>query len=224
MEESNKISTILQCFVDTNLELNENFLYSETKVPTVFFTETFRRAPENTSIRIDVSLLASSEKGRESVSVVFIPGAAGLEDVGINLPIVLNWAEGEQNQKLCLWSLKKDFELEVGRDEDFSLALVGAINCLPKESNSTITVVIEDETIFNKVSFLETEDSSLLSNGITQYLSYFYDTDSPVTLKLGLNNQSEGGVERLSVKLYRLSTPNFDGRFCRLNNIHTCSI
>jgi len=55
-----------------------------------------------------------------------------------------------------------------------------------------------------------------LSNGITQYLSYFYDTDSPVTLKLGLNNQSEGGVERLSVKLYRLSTPNFDGRFAGL--------
>ena len=60
MEESNKISTILQCFVDTNLELNENLPYAGTDVPTVFFTERFRTAPENVYVGIEVSLSAPS--------------------------------------------------------------------------------------------------------------------------------------------------------------------
>lgn len=212
MEESNKVSTILQCFVDTNLELNENFPYAGTSAPNVFFTEKFRTAPENTSIKIDISLSVPSDEGRESVTVVFIPGTASLEDVDIDLPKTLTWAKGEQIKSVFV-EIKKDFELEDGRKESFQLVLVGVLNCQPKENESTTTVFIEDKTVFNRVSFLETEESSLLTNGLTQYLSYSYDTDNPVTLRVGLDNPSEAGVERLDIKLYRLNTPNFDGRF-----------
>ena len=212
MEESNKISTILQCFVDTNLELNENLPYAGIEVPAVFFTELFRTAPENTTVGIQVALSAPSEKGIEVVTVVFIPGTAGPEDISAELPVTLTWEPGEQFKTVQV-ELLKDFELEDESNEAFSLALVSALNCTLDEDNSVATTFIVDTTVFNRASFVETDDGQILSNGTEDFLSYNYDSSFPTTLRVGLNNPSEAGVERLNVKLYRLSTNYFDGRF-----------
>jgi hypothetical protein len=216
MEESNKISTILQCFVDTNLELNENLLYAAgAEVPTVFFPDASRVAPENTSIGITVSLSEPSIEGLETVTVVFIPGTATLDDVGVTLSTELVWARGEQTKTIFV-EIKKDFEIEDGRNEAFQLALVGAVNCLPVETNSSTAVFITDTTVFNDVSLLLNEGASVFGSSPDQYLKYTYDNDSPVTLTLGLSNISEAGIEKFDLKIYTQSTPHFNGRFAGL--------
>lgn len=212
MSESNKISTILQCFVDTNLELNEDFIYSQSNIPSVFFTQETLVVQEGTSVSIEISLSEPSSSGQESLSLAFIPITADASDVDTVFPQNITWSEGEQVKNIQI-DIKKDFELEQGKNQSFNLALVSAFNCSPEEDKSLLKVSITDTTVFNLVSFKDTNTSVLLENGNTEFLSDTYDLDSPVTLKIGLNNPSEGGVEKCNVKIYRLNNLTFDGRF-----------
>lgn len=214
-EESNKVSTILQCFVDTNLELNEKYPYQSIETPSVRFNETFYIAPEGVSVVVQVSLSSPSAAGNESVDIVFIPREAVLQDVNTAFPINVQFEQGQQTKNIQI-EIASDFELETGRNESFQIALVSSINCIPIQPFDVATVFITDTTVFNSISFVENADSELLPNGVETFISTTYNSLSGAIFTLALNNPSIGAGETVNVKIYRIATTIFDGRFSEL--------
>jgi hypothetical protein len=119
-QESNKVSTILQCFVDTNLELNEYYPYRLADLKEVFFETRSLIIPENTSFPVTISLSEPSTTGNEVATVGFVSRGASLNDINSQLPQTFTWQVGEQ-QKTFFVTVVSDFFIEIGELFDLSI-------------------------------------------------------------------------------------------------------
>lgn len=202
MEESNKISTIIQCFVDTNLELNENFPYQGATLLEASFSELNYSVEEDSELTVTVQLSEVSTEGFESVTIGFIPTNAQSADIEPIFPTTINWEVGE-TQKEFTFEIKKDAFIEL--NESFQLAIISASNCIPKEGESITTVSIEDTTILNRVKLVQNENSFVLPNWNgaqnIEYLSYEISQLSYPTFRLALDFPSEFGTEAVELKI-----------------------
>ena len=210
-QESNKVSTILQCFVDTNLELNEYFPYRQADLKEVFFVTRGQIVPENTSVPITISLNEPSTEGVETVTLGFVPRGATADDINAVFPQTITWEPGEQ-QKTIFVEVVRDFRIELG--EVFDIAIIGAFNVLPQVGADFTSISIEDTTVLRRASLLQNDNSFILPywNGAQNldYLTYEVSTLSFPTLRVALDQPSESGIEQVNLMIFRgVTSPEF---------------
>jgi hypothetical protein len=107
-QQSKAVHTILQCFVDQNLETNENLKYSYI-LPKISFENNQIDVNEGTSVIVNVSLDFASYFGIEEVDIYYVPSSASESDVNISFsliePLRLVWEVGEQTKSISLSAL-----------------------------------------------------------------------------------------------------------------------
>jgi len=147
-----KINTLLQCFVDLNLETN-----SEAATPEPLLMPSFELSSyfplEGDTIQVKISLNQPSILGIEEVDInlIQLPGGAVLGadfTSPSSFPLTLNWAVGEQD-KFITFNLSNDYEEELL--EWFRLEIANLINLDPSNNLST-TIYIRDNTRLNYIS------------------------------------------------------------------------
>ena len=203
MEQSKKINSILQCFVDTNLELNENYPYRLSVLNNVFFPQLQYTVEEGSSIQVSISLSAPSTNGSESVVLDFLSSNMSANELGIEFPISLSWSEGEQVKNFNVPVSENAF---VELNKSFSIIISSTFNCVATENQDKTLISVIDTTILRRVSFVENENSYILPfyNGAQNinYLSYSIKSNSFPTLLLTLDEPSQFGTEVVNVSIF----------------------
>ncbi len=182
-----RLHTILNCFVDINLETNENKVAQSSQQKLSFQFDNYN-INEGDSVQVRIALDSPSISGIEQATIGLyassINVATYIQDfVAIeNYPITLSWSAGEQ-YKFLSFITKKDFYFE--NTESFLLRISNLINLDPGTIINT-NVNIIDSTILRKVS-----------------LSVLPPTPISPTSLIGVNSStiSEGGVVDLTVTL-----------------------
>lgn len=146
-ETGGTINTLVQCFVDLNLNTNET-TNTTPELLKVSFESDFYLVDEGASVQIKISLNQPSTLGIEEATILLDPFGAILSADFTPLetyPHTFAWAIGEQD-KFLSFNVNSDFEEEV--IEPFLLKIVGAIN-LNLGNILTTTVYIKDKTVLN---------------------------------------------------------------------------
>lgn len=182
-DTASTINTLVQCFVDLNLDINEN-TNTNPELLSVSFESDFYMADEGTTVQIKVSLSQPSVMGIEEATVILNPFGATLSSDFTpleNYPLILGWAVGEQD-KFLTFNINSDYIEEV--IEPFILNIVGAVN-LNLGSILSTTVYIKDKTVLNYVS-IERPFSPADNSGITHLTAdegndtdFFVKLDNP---------------------------------------------
>lgn len=159
MEESIKIHTILQCFVDLNLETNEMYPY-DIQMLNVTLNAGYYMAQEGGTLNVNAALNQPSALGIEEATLVISNITTSSEDMDMNgFPVRLKWAEGEQQKSLSI-PITRDFIEEL--DETFLIGLTNLINVLPGQFVQA-NVVIKDRTDLRVVSIIAANTNTLTS-------------------------------------------------------------
>lgn len=178
MEESVKIHTILQCFVDLNLETNEMYPY-DVQILNVTLDAGYYMTEEAGTLNINVTLNQPSALGIEEATLVISNITTSNGDIDTNgFPMRLKWVEGEQQKNISI-PITRDFIEEL--DETFLIGLTNLINLLPGQFVQA-NVVVEDRTDLRVVSIISANVNTLTSPRIDPNASIF-DGSSRNTIK-----------------------------------------
>ena len=145
---SNIVSSILQCFVDTNLETNENIIFN-TNALGVSFLENRGQYTEGAGYQIPLTLSQPSVRGIEQVEIQIEYLTAGESDVAFTDNFLIQWEEGQQIKKVNI-TINNDLEIE--QVESVRLKIVQLLNVYGGV-NTTHEVFILDNTVLRKVGF-----------------------------------------------------------------------
>ena len=180
---NNTINSLIQCFVDLNLTVDET-TNSGPEIFSMSFEYAAYSTNEGATLQIKVSLSQPSVLGFEEASIILNPFGATLGADFIPLeqyPLILSWAIGEQD-KFLTFNISNDYIEEVV--EPFILQLVGAIN-VNIGPISTTTVYIADRTVLNYVGIIRPfvpADNSGITHLVTDEgndTDFFVQLDNP---------------------------------------------
>jgi hypothetical protein len=156
MEESVKIHTILNCFVDLNLETNEMFPY-DVQILKVSFSSNYYVTEEASTLVITAYLDQPSTLGIEEATVIISNITTSNSDLDISgFPLRIAWEEGEQVKQISI-PITRDFIEET--DEAFLVGLTNLVNLLPGQYVQA-NVVVEDRTVLRTVRILAANTNS----------------------------------------------------------------
>ncbi len=148
-----RIHTILDCFVDLNLETNEN-LGAPAPLPKISFQFDRYDVSEGDMFQVRVGLDAPSTLGIEQATIDLFNPAFNSPVLGTDYlatetyPVTFTWAIGEQYKYLS-FNILNDYFLE--NIESFNLQISNIINLNPGAILNT-SVNITDTTVLRKVS------------------------------------------------------------------------
>lgn len=203
METGTTIHTILQCFVDVNLETDENAVNSLDLLDVSFEYDSYT-VDEGQRLDVIVSLSSPSTFGYEEIVVDINEKTAKLSDfstLGEVYPKTIAFSAGQQSHTFE-FLINSDF-LEEGL-EYFDLIIGLFINVNPGQF-ITSRINIGDLTDLKEV-FINNQGGFLFSNPFnlqssTQYLTFssFEGTEKEITISL--DSPSVFGVEGVTVEL-----------------------
>ena len=137
---STKLDTILNCFVDLNLQTNENYGLPQQ----VTFQFNSYAVPEGSQLHVIIGILYPSIAGSESVRIDLASITSGLNNLDYSspqiFPLTVNWAAGEQFKTLT-FNINTDFLHE--STERFKLSFSNLINLLPGTFPETVVGIID---------------------------------------------------------------------------------
>lgn len=218
VNESVKIESILQCFVNSNLQINENYNYSNSIINKVFFAQTATTIDEGQSKIINISLEKPSEAGNEKCKIVLINSQSQPEDINNTFPINLSWSAGEQFKSV---EIKASSDFIVEQNEYFTLGLTGLINCFT-EGKDEMKISIKDTTVLNKVGIIPGANGIIESEGLLfPILKYEITEGDNIDIEVVLDYPSEGGVEKAELRFYKTNIPGYEGKLGILFNTIT---
>mgnify|MGYP001599759783 CR=1 FL=1 len=210
-----RIHTILQCFVDLNLETDENSSYS-LNLPKISFEQPIYSIIEGQTIGVVVTLDSPSENGLEEVELGVVINNTSVSDfsnLGQTYPQTLIISAGEQTKTLSFLANTDLFEEGV---ESFDLILGFFTNTTPGQYITT-TVNIIDETNLRQVSI--DEQGGFVIPGTSDADSF---TSTPPSLGfsaiegasrniiIALDSPSVLGVESVDVEFTNISANSSD--------------
>lgn len=197
------INSLINCFVDLNLETNEQ-AQTPTELLTVSFeTDNKMVAEGDQLVKIKVSLNKPSVSGFEEATINLIPYATNF---GIDFtspdsyPLTLSWAVGEQD-KFLTFNINNDYEEELL--EPFLLQIAGFINLNPGPILNE-TVFIQDRTNLNYVS-LERALYPPDNSGVTHLIT---DENNDIDFSIKLDHPAFGVEKVVLEKVSILNTIN----------------
>jgi len=216
MEISRKVNTILNCFVDMNLETNERFPY-DIQLLSVSFRDPSYRVDEDASVSVTVMLNEVSTRGIEELDLVLSHNTTAQEDIGdIQFPIRLKWEIGEQ-EKVITIPISRDF-IEEG-DETFLLGLTNLCNLSMGEFPQT-NILVLDTTVLRTVRIFaprsnatnptigsiyniinSTAGSSEDRLTLSTTISFTLIEGDQLSISVGLDTPSEFGVEKVEISI-----------------------
>lgn len=208
-----KINTILQCFVDLNLETDENSSYS-LNLPKISFEHPSYIVSEGQVININVSLENPSESGLEEVELGLVinnTSASDFSTLGQTYPQTLIFSAGEQT-KILTFSVNEDL-IEEGV-ESFDLILGFFTNTTPGQYITT-TINIIDETNLKKV-FINEQGGYIIpgttggTTTVEPVLEFSALEGASKNIIISLDNPSVLGVESVDIEFANVSTSNLD--------------
>ena len=142
MEQSVKIHTILNCFVDLNLETNEMFPY-DVNILSVSLDSANYTTEEGGTLVFIVRLNEPSALGIEEATVIISNRTTSNSDIEISgFPVKITWQEGEQEKVLSV-PITRGFIEE--SDEQFMIGLTSLVNLVPGDFIQA-NVVVQDTT------------------------------------------------------------------------------
>ncbi len=207
MEESQKIHTILNCFVDMNLELNEKFPY-DIHVLSVSLSADAYAVEENAVLVVNVSISEPSANGVEEADLIFAHQTTAAGDMNTSsLPFHLKWLVGEQFKTVSI-PVNRDF-FEEGK-ETFLIGLTNLVNLLSGE-HVQAEVLVVDKTVLHTVKII----SSNINSTVAPHLdpnSIVFDqvTSTEGTLKETFFGENKSASKSLFVTLLEGENINVD--------------
>jgi len=216
MTGDTRIHTILQCFVDLNLETNENSKFSLDLLDVSFAQSTYT-INEGQVIEVDVSLSQPSIKGWEEVEVGIVANAkksmtdnTSLSDfdvLGETYPKTLLFSAGQQTHTLKFLANNDFFEENA---ESFDVILGFFTNVNPGQY-ITSTVNIVDQTNLKEVFINEQGGNyqiSTITNASTLTFSALEGTSKQI--KVSLDSPSVFGIEQATLQFTNNTTSSND--------------
>lgn len=207
------IHTVLQCFVDQNLELNENLNYNYIK-PTISFENNTLSITEATITDIKLSLSSPSQLGIEEVDLYFInSNSSGVnlsEDVSLPFsfsePVRLSWQKGEQTKNISLTAFTDSITENA---ESFTLKIDHFINS-SKGQYTEINVSVQDLSGVKTVGIESNDGSmSILSDGKIS-LDFNVIEGNNKSIIVSLDSPSVLGIEEVDVVFETISASSDD--------------
>lgn len=219
------IHTIEQCFVDLNMELNENV---NTIFPkkTVSFRKGLYNLSEGSVDNIYVDLNSPSTLGIEELDLAYTgsngPDAAISQDLAFSgtnfaLPIRLSWGVGEKTKQIPFSALT-DYRIE--NTEEFYFRLTNFINCTSSGiQNTTIRVQNVENFPFVYIQPQNATFASATADSNGDYNLVFTMPEGN-KLKLGvlLSYPSIYGLEEVDVVFKNQSTKTVDYKISNPNS------
>ena len=159
-----RIHTLIDCFVDLNLETNEN-TGAPPPLPLVSFEFPTYNVDEGNTLPILVKLNTPSVLGIEQATIDLItptinPAILGSDyTASQTYPVTLSWSAGEQN-KFLNFTASNDYFLEP--TENYLLQISSIVNLDPGTYLNT-TVNIADKTVLRTASLSVAPPASLLT-------------------------------------------------------------
>ncbi len=206
MEISQKSNVILQCFVDMNLETNENLPY-DINVLEVSIEKSFYTTSEGKTLRVVVELSEPSVLGIEEADVILANISTSSGDTSGTFPIHLKWERGEQQKELNI-TVNSDFIEE--QTESFVLGLANLVNLDPG-SFVRSTVSVADTTDLRSISILSagrTRSMTILDGsqnsfqrGVGNTINIGAIEGELTNIVIGLDQPSQHGIEKVKVSL-----------------------
>ena len=211
------IHTIEQCFVDLNMELNENVNTSFPK-KTASFRKGLYNLSEGSVDSIYVDLNSPSTLGIEELDLAYTgsngPDAAISQDLAFSgtnfaLPMRLSWGVGEKTKQIPFSALT-DFKIE--NTEEFYFKLTNFINCTSSGLNNT-TIRVQNVENFPFV-YIQPQNATFASATADSNGDYnlVFTMPEGSQLKLGvfLSYPSVSGLEEVDVVFTNQSTKTVD--------------
>jgi hypothetical protein len=227
-ESPTRINTILNCFVDSNLELNPNIDW-EFKLLDVSFSSDVYNTEEGLNFQIEISLSQPSTTGFEEVEIELLPnGSANFYSDIVpfgqgfeGFPIEVKWELGQQVKIINFTALSDAFLEGV---EFFELGITNLKNVNPGNILET-RINIEDDFEPKTVKFetsggnVSTFTTTILGNPVTlSTLSFEVQEGGFLDISLSLNEPSEFGTESVEVLIQNLSTSPGDAEIVSPQN------
>jgi hypothetical protein len=211
------IHTIEQCFVDLNMELNENVNTSFPK-KTASFRKGLYNLSEGSVDNIYVDLNSPSTLGIEELDLAYTgsngPDAAISQDLAFSgtnlaLPIRLSWGVGEKTKQIPFSALT-DFKIE--NTEEFYFKLTNLINCTSSGiQNTTIRVQNVENFPFVYIQPYNATFASATADSNGDYnLVFTMPEGSQLKLGVFLSYPSIYGLEEVDVVFTNQSTKTVD--------------
>lgn len=211
------IHTIEQCFVDLNMELNENVNTSFPK-KTASFRKGLYNLSEGSVDNIYVDLNSPSTLGIEELDLAYIlssgPDAIVSQDLAFSgtnfaLPMRLSWDVGEKTKQIPFSALT-DYKIE--NTEDFYFRLTNFINCTPSGlQNTTIRVQNVENFPFVYIQPYNATFASATADSNGDYnLVFTMPEGSQLKLGVLLSYPSIYGLEEVDVVFTNQSTKTVD--------------
>ena len=211
------IHTIEQCFVDLNMELNENVSTSFPK-KTASFRKGLYNLSEGSVDNIYVDLNSPSTLGIEELDLAYMgsngPDAVISQDLAFSgtnlaLPIRLSWGVGEKTKQIPFSALT-DFKIE--NTEEFYFKLTNFINCTSSGiQNTTIRVQNVENFPFVYIQPYNATFASATADSNGDYnLVFTMPEGSQLKLGVFLSYPSIYGLEEVDVVFTNQSTKTVD--------------
>jgi len=200
--EETTIHTTLQCFVDINLETDENSVYSIDLLE-VSFSQPVYNFEEGSFVEVDISLSAPSIGGYEEVEVDLIINNTSLSDISVlseTYPQSISFSAGQQSQTIRFFANTDLFE---EGSESFDVIITPIANTVPGQYITT-TVNIIDTTDLKEVFFDSRGFNSELSN-LNNKLTFSTVEGASKNIRVSLDSPSTLGVESVTVQLTDLT-------------------
>jgi hypothetical protein len=197
-----KINTILQCFVDLNLELDENAVYS-LDLREVSFEQPRYDVIESGQIDVVILLDSPSENGLEEIDINIVANNTSLSDVnflGEVYPQTIAFSAGQQSHTL---SFSANIDLFEEGTESFDIIISYFTNTNPGQFITT-TVNIIDQTDLKEV-FIN-EQGGVLSSQDTGVVEFSALEGSEKKIRISLDSPSVLGVESVDLLLTNITT------------------
>jgi len=204
-----KINTILQCFVDLNLETDENTTFF-LDLPEVSFEQPIYSVDEGSSVNVIISLSAPSVSGLEEVEIGIVANNTSLSDFGTLgeiYPQTLAFSAGQQTHTISFDANTDIFE---EGSESFDVILSYFTNTVPGQFITT-TVNIVDLTDLKEV-FIN-EQGGILVPATPQdpaRVDFSVLEGNFKDIKISLDSPSVLGVESVQAQITNISTSSND--------------
>ena len=217
------IHTIENCFVDLNLQINEN-VNSNIPIKSVTFGNPSYTIPEGQVGSFSVSLSSPSTLGIEEVDLYFVgtnvTGATINEDIllgfSINEPIRISFSGGEQTKFFSFTALT-DYLIE--DIEKFYFKLDHLTNCTQGAYSAT-TINITNVASFPSVAIKSTNGSYVQNDQGIYKLNFGLNEGDSKSIEVSLSYPSISGQEEIDVVFTNQTTTNEDYQISPPQPIH----
>jgi len=215
-----KINTILQCFVDLNLETDENSGFF-IKLPKVSFEKKTYFISEGQKIDVKISLDSPSTNGSEEVQIGLVINNTNASDFSTltNLyPQTISFSPGEQT-KIFSFFANSDSLLE--GIESFDLILASFSNVNPGQFITTTVNIIDFNNLKSaSINIQGGVVSGSNSDGIISFdLKFSAFEGSTKNIILSLDSPSVFGFESVDVQFSNITTNSSDYSLVGTSNI-----